>query len=254
MQESGITGHFVAAWQLFAVALRRLVRSRQTLVCLVLIAFVGMVITAWSMRRDRSAEDFIEIFLVLHISFLLPIYCLASASSGIAADREEKTLVYLLVSPLPRPMVYVSKFSAAAVLALFWTMGSLLLMVWLAGSAGRQAWPLVWPSVFLSTLGYVALFLLLSALFRRATIISLVYALFVETFVGNMPGTAKRIAVSFYTKCMIFESDKDLDIEMGERNLFVPIPGDAAFNTLAWLVAGLLILGMLVFSRREYSN
>jgi ABC-type transport system involved in multi-copper enzyme maturation permease subunit len=254
MQEFGFTGHLTGSWQLFRVALTRLARSRQTLVCLLLIGFVAMVVTAWSMRRDRSPEDFVEIFLVLHVSFLLPMFCLSSASSGIAADREEKTLVYLLVSPLPRPLVYLAKFSAAAVLAVFWTMGSLLLMVWLAGSAGLQSLPLLWPSVLLSTLGYVAMFLVLSALFRRATIISLVYALFVETFVGNMPGTAKRIAVSFYTKCMIFESVKEIDIEMGESNMFVPIPGDDAFTTLAWVVAGLVVLGIFVFSRREYSN
>ncbi len=69
-----------------------------------------------------------------------------------------------------------------------------------------------------------------------------------------MPGTAKRIAVSFYTKCMIFESVKEIDIEMGESNMFVPIPGDDAFTTLAWVVAGLVVLGICVFSRREYSN
>ena len=120
------------------------------------------------------------------------------ATAGIAADREEQTLVYLLVSPMPRPLIYCAKCSASLLLAVAWTMGGMTLMCWLGGEAGRAAWHVLWPGVMWSTIAYVALFLLFGVMFRRATIVALAYALFIETLIGNMPGIAQRLAISLH--------------------------------------------------------
>ena len=159
----GVMNQLSATWYLFVVSLRRLVRSRQTMVSLLLLGFAALAVAAWAMRRERTAAQFTEeVFLTLFTSLLVPIFCLSYGTAGIASDREERTLVYLLVAPLPRPLVFLAKAFASLVPALVWTMGSLALLCRLAGKPGLETWPAVWPSVLWSTVAYVALFLLFS--------------------------------------------------------------------------------------------
>jgi ABC-type transport system involved in multi-copper enzyme maturation permease subunit len=256
--ELGFMGQLSACLHLFGLSLRHLFRSRQTMVCILLLSFAAIAVVAWSMRRERSSEQFIEeIFLAVYVSFLLPIFCLSYGTAGIASDREEQTLVYLLVTPLPRPLIFLAKSSASILLALAWTIGGMSVVCWLAGQSGRETWQVLLPGIFWSTVAYVALFLLFSVMFRRATTIALTYALFIETLVGNMPGIAKRLAVSFYTRCLIFDAGSVFGVSPsgpGSSELFVPIPGPTAQTILYVLGGGLLLTGMLVFSLREYSR
>jgi ABC-type transport system involved in multi-copper enzyme maturation permease subunit len=241
---------------LTGVSLRRLFTSRQTVVSLLLLGFAVLVAIAWSLRRDRTPVEFVEqILLPAHISFLLPIFCLCYGAASISSDREEQTLVYLLVTPLPRPLIYCGKYSAALVLALSWTLGSMAILCQVAGSAGWGPFRHFWPAVLLATLAYVSLFHLLSAVFRRATIIALVYTLFLEVVLGNMPGIVKRVAITFYTRCLIFDAGESFGVgPAGGQNpaLFLPVSGQTAWVVLCVLAVTLFLLGMWQFSRREY--
>lgn len=251
-------GQLSASCHLFNLSLRRLFRSRQTIVCCLLLAMASIAVVAWTLRRERSPKEFIEeIFLAVYVSFLLPIFCLSQATSGIASDREERTLVYLLVTPLPRPLMFLAKGSASLLLALAWTLGGMTLICWLAGRPGMDAMRVLWPAIFWSTVAYVALFLLFSVTFRRATIIALTYAIFIETLIGNMPGIAKRLAVSFYTRCLIFDAGSVFGVSPsgpGNADLFIAIPGPTAQTILYLLCGGLLLASLSIFSRREYSD
>ena len=89
------------------------------------------------------------------------------------------------------------------------------------------------------------------------TILALAYALFLETFIGNMPGIVKRLTVSYYTRCLIFEGAKDLGIEASgpfDPDLFLPISGDTAQIVLWLITLGLWLAGLVVFSLREYAK
>jgi ABC-type transport system involved in multi-copper enzyme maturation permease subunit len=253
-----IMGQLSACLHLFGLSLRRLFRSRQTIVCVLLLGFASIAVVAWSIRHERSPKEFIEeIFLAVYVSFLLPVFSLSQATAGIASDRDEQTLVYLLVSPLPRPMIFLAKSSASLVLALAWTLGGMTLLCWLGGQPGMAALRVLWPGILWSTVTYVALFLLFSVTFRRATIIALAYALFIETLIGNMPGIAKRLAVSFYTRCLIFDAGTVFGVSpsgAGNADLFVAVSGPTAQMILYLLSGGLLLAGLSVFSLREYAR
>jgi ABC-type transport system involved in multi-copper enzyme maturation permease subunit len=245
-----------ATRHLALVSLRRLFFSRQTLICILLLALASLAVFAWGHRRLRSPAEFIEDILVtVYMSFLLPMFCLSFASAGIATDREEQTLVYLLTTPLPRPWIFAAKVCAALAISLAWTMGSLALLCLLAGSSGGEAFRAVWQAIFASTIAYVALFQLFSVLFRRATIVALGYALFLETLVGNMPGIVKRLTICFYARCLIFESSSDIGIAATgpfDPLLFRPIPASTAHLMLYAASGALLLVGMMVFMMREY--
>ncbi len=253
-----LMGTLRATWHLFVVSLLRLVRSRQTAVSLLLLAFAALAVIAWSIRRERTPAQFTEeIFLTLYTSLLVPIFCLCYGTVGVASDREEQTLVYLLVSPLPRPFVYLAKTAAAFVPSLAWTLGSLALLCWLGGAAGRKVWPVVWPASLFASLAFVSLFSVFSVLFRRATVLALTYALFLEALVGNLPGIAKRMAISFYMRCLVFDSAEQFQLSLRglfQPEVFLPIPGSTAQNVLLIASASLLLFGLVVFCLREYAS
>ena len=161
-------------------------------------SFVLLAVIAWNMRRERSPEQFVtHIVLPIYVTFLLPIFCLCYASASIAGEREERTLVYSLSTPIPRPLIHLSKYLAATALVLVWAIGGLAAMSAAAGSAGSAAFQRLWLIALIATLAYCSLFHLFSVVFRRATIVALAYALAMEVLVGNMPGTVKRLTVAF---------------------------------------------------------
>ncbi len=235
----------------------RMVRSRQTVVNALLLVFALIAAYAWSLHESKSTERFVkEIVLPIYISFLLPVFSLCYASAGIASERQERTLVYLLSTPLSRFTIYVAKFVAALLLTLSWNVAGLGVISRVAGPTGWEAFVRFWPVVMWSSLAYTSLFHLFSATLRRATIVSVGYALFLETFLGNMPGIVKRVAISFYAQCLVFDMGADLGLGPAGGNnpaLFLPVSGDAARLTL-WIVTVLLFLaGLVVFCRREYA-
>src|SRR5205807_51325 len=84
---------------------------------------------------------------------------------------------------------------------------------WPAAAVGLQdgiaaailAFQWFWPAVLWGTLTFCALFHLMSACFRRPAVVAIVYSFFLETILGNMPGYMKRVSISFYTRCLMFE-------------------------------------------------
>lgn len=254
LQEFG--GRLSGSWHLAGVSFRRLVFSRQTIICVLLLGLAALAVFAWSHRHERTAAQFIaDVLLTVYVSFLLPMFCLSFASAGISSDREEQTLVYLLTTPLPRPWIFAAKSGAALFFSLCWTIGSLALLCFLAGKPGNAAFQTVWRSVCVSTVAYVALFQLFSVIFRHATIVALGYSLFLETLVGNMPGIIKRLTICYYARCMIFQSSAGLGIGPTgpfDRLLFQPIPGTTAEAILYAASGAMLLVGLVIFAKREY--
>ena len=266
-----------ASLHLFGLSFRRQLFSRQTLLNFILTLVACLFVLAWTLARDPSVKRFTERMLVpVFGSFLLPIYAICYAASSIGAEREERTLVYLFNTPLSRPVIYLTKYLASTTLVLGWTACGLIALCLIytppvresfrflsarqlseASDAlwGLEALRLFWPAVLLAALAYASLFHTLGAIFRHGTIISLAYALFIEMLLSRMPGIAKRISVTYYYSCMIYGAGAEHDIKPRLRaELFLPISGDAATTALAVASAGLLVLGIVIFTRREYRD
>jgi ABC-type transport system involved in multi-copper enzyme maturation permease subunit len=245
-----------ACAHLFVVSLRRQFFSRQTLISGVLTILCTLIVVGWRMQEEPSVRKFAEgVVVLVHSAFLLPIFAICYGTSGIGAEREDRTLVYLLITPLPRPLVYLAKFAAATLLVLAWTSVSLAMMCWVARPWGEEAMRLFWPSLLLGGVAYASLFHTLGAAFRRGTIISLAYAFFLEGLLGAMPGIVKRVAVSFYVSCMIYDAGADHGVgPIVAPEMFLPVRGGTAAIVLLALAAGLCAIGLVVFTRREYRD
>ena len=161
--------------------------------------------------------------ILVFASFVVPICALAFGTASIGGDREDRTLVFLLVRPIPRALILLAKFTATLPLVLGLVVGSF----WLVLPAGRRGRPggvpLYLPAMVYMTLAYVCLFHLFAVAFRHSTIIALIYALFMELMLGNMPGIVKRVAVNYYGRSMMYAAGAAEGLEAPDPQWFEPL-------------------------------
>lgn len=247
----------VRAWSTLAsLSFVRLFWSTSTL--MVMLPLAGCLL--FVLRRhynhpeftQREFREFSEFLIVVFASFVVPICALAFGTASIGGDREDRTLVFLLVRPIPRWLILLAKFSATLPLVLGLVLGSYWLYCRLAGAVGQVAFDLYLPAITYMTLAYVCLFHLFAVSFRHATIIALVYALFMETLIGNLPGIVKRVAVNYYGRSLLYAAGEADGARMPEG--FQPLSLEVATWALAGIAIGGLILACVVFSRREYRD
>lgn len=247
-----------ACRHLFALTIRRQLFSRQTLASLALSTLCVLIVLAWSRQSDPTTKKLAEHVLVpTFIAFLMPIFAICYGASGIGGEREDRTLIYLLIASIPRSLVYLMKALAGLTLVAAWTAGTLFVVCRLAGEPGRELFPIFLPASLLGGLAYASLFLLVGAAFRHGTIISLVYWFFLEVLFGNLPGIVKRVSVAFYVRCMVYDAGGDLQlgpIGRAAREMFLPVSGATASIALTATIATLLAAGLVSFEWREYRD
>jgi ABC-2 type transport system permease protein len=190
----------------------------------------------------------------IFLGFLLPILTLSFATEALGGERETRTLVWLLTRPLPRWSIYFAKFVALLPWSLGLNLGGFALLCALAGRPGQLAFRLYWPAVFGGTVAYCALFHLMGACFRRAAVVALVYSFFLETILGSMPGTMKRISLSFYSRCLMFEAARPYGVHPEKPSIYLPVEAVTAWSVLLGVTVLLLILGPAIFGRSEYQD
>jgi ABC-2 type transport system permease protein len=188
----------------------------------------------------------------LFTTFLLPIWTVSFATEGLGREREAQNLLWVLTRPISRPAIFLAKYLALLPWCLALNLGGFTLICLAGGVHGRRALELYWPAVFWATLAFSALFHMLGACLRRASIVALLYAFFLETIMGNMPGHFKRLSISFYTRCLMFDRAHDFGIHPDRPALFLPVSGTSAWLILAGITVVCLIVGALVFTWNEY--
>lgn len=242
-----------ACGHLLMLSLLRQFWTLQSLIAVLLLAMVAALVLLQSLRGWDLDVFGRGIVIGVYLGFLLPILCLCFGTQSLGGDWEERSLVWLLTRPIPRPLIYAVKFLAAVPWTLAMTLGGLGLLGLLAGYDGLRAVRLFWPAVAWGTLAYLSLFVLIGAWFRRSTVVAVVYAFVVETIIGNMPGFMKRASITFYSKCMVYDRDVP-GIRVENPGLYLPVEGDTAVRVLALVSLGCFLMGLLVFSRREYND
>jgi ABC-type transport system involved in multi-copper enzyme maturation permease subunit len=247
-----------AAATLIALSFRRLVWSGGTLMVLLPLAGCALFVLRRHYPRpefsEREFREFSEFIILVFASIVVPICALAFGTAGIGGDREDRTLVFLLVRPIPRPLILLAKFAATLPLVLGLVVGSYWLYCRLAGDVGRVAFGLYLPATIYMTLAYVCLFHLFAVTFRHATIIALLYALFMEVLLGNMPGIVKRVAINYYGRSLMYAAGEPEGLKPPPAEWFEPLGVEVASWALGGIALASLGLAAAIFSRREYRD
>jgi ABC-type Na+ efflux pump permease subunit len=205
-------------------------------------------------KEEILLEFSLEIVMGIFVTFLAPLLTLIYATSAFGDEREDRTLVYLLTRPLARWRIYLAKALGIMPLVLLVVLGAYIGICLVGGEPGRGVLYRFLPGLTLGTIAYTALFLFFGAVAPRPLIMSVVYTFLVETLVGNMPGTLKRMALSYHTRCLLFDAGKDIGVVPYNPRHFLPISTSAATWVLLAVTAFFLLWGAIAFQRREYRD
>lgn len=184
---------------------RRLMR-RSRVFWLVLLASVPGVIFAVAgidLAKDDLSEAFVGI--MLSVGFTYAIAALILTVSTLRDERDEGTLPYIYMRPIPRLSLAVSSLLAGTLAAATIALGGWLATV-LAGLIHGADMAIVVPGAALllaAAVGYAAIFVPVGYLFSRSVLVGLGYLILVELALsGLVTGLAQlsiwRIAASIY--------------------------------------------------------
>jgi hypothetical protein len=196
-----------------------------------------------------------DVVYTLYLGFLLPLWSLSFATQALGGEREGRAMVWLLTRPLPRAAIYLAKYVALLPWALGLNLGGFAVLCLAAGEPGRTAFGLYWGPVVVGTLAFTALFHLLGATVRRPAVVGLIYAFVLEAFLSDLPFAMKRLSISFYTRCLMFDAYRDrYGVAPTDAEVYGAVSPTTAGLTLAGITLGLTALGMIWFSRAEYGD
>ncbi len=226
-------------------------------------AFGIKVAVASAYRFVMQDKDFLDDYAFLSfvrvvvygyfLSFLLPLLTLAYASGAFGAEREGRTMLWLLTRPLPRWAVYLAKYLGT----MPWCVGisalAFTVMCLCGGEYGRRAIDLYWPAVLAGSLAFGSLFHLIGALFRWPSVIGLVYVFFFEILVGALPGSLKQLSLNYYIRSLFYNETAGAISRAKPENVDAYAPTDPTTAWVTLLAASVLLtlLGMFLFGRQE---
>lgn len=261
-------GELSALVVLFGLTLRQQTRGRKLLVLVALYALpCALALILRSLSRP-APTDILEFALIYNLvpHALAPLTALLYAGGMIQDEVEEQTLTYLLVRPLPRPALYVSKLLATLLLttvlvavattflylAIYWN----TTQIWDGSIAKRMVETAVIMS--LGQVGYCSLFGCLGVLTRRTLIAGVIYIVVVEGLLANLQFMVRSLTVVYYVRVLAIRwldlPQQILDRWQNDWGLSLDqIPeGNSCVLKLLGFGLAISVLAALGFSRREF--
>ncbi len=225
----------------YRLLLRTLV-TRGRLAALVAIGLVGVLIGLLLRVADVSSADRTlaisrDLLGGYGLNLVVPVTALVFASAAFGDPTDDRTMVYLWLTPLPRWRLVAAGWGAALTVAGPVAVLPVVLAAAVAGADGRLVAAAA-AGAAAATIGYTALFLGLGLLVRRALAWGLAYVLIWELAVARVAKGAARLSVSVYARSVLSD--------IGE----VAKPANAAALTTSLIVLTLVVLGAVALTTR----
>jgi ABC-2 type transport system permease protein len=247
---------------LFVLSLRQHLRGRRILVLMLLFLLPSVLAVVMQFSRHPPPPDHLEFAFVFNFipHALATLTALLYAAGMIQDEVEEQTLTYLLMRPLPRWALYVTKYVATVVVTSVLTCGFTVLafaVIWwnTAELWEPELWERVWQTaalLALAQLAYCALFGFISLITRRSLIVGLAYIVAFEGLLVNSGTVARQLTVSFYFRVLAARWMNPPGSNSWSLNLNeVPTATDCVL-TLLGVSAVLVVFGAVLMQRQEF--
>jgi ABC-2 type transport system permease protein len=248
---------------LFVLTLRQYIRGRRLLVLSLLFVLPGALAAVVNLApRFKPPIEEIQFAFIFNLipHALAPLAALLYAAGIVQDEVEEQTLTYLLIRPLPRWAIYLTKLLATvlitSVLTAAFTAITFAVIAFTAGGPATSGWiEPAWKTAVLLSLvqvGYCGLFGLLGVLMRRSLLVGVAYIVFFEGILASLDTMARRLTVMYYFRVLVLRwlapaSGKEWSIDLATAP-------QAQTCVLALLGAGLVmaLATALVFAAREF--
>jgi ABC-2 type transport system permease protein len=179
------------------ITLRATLGRKRALIFL-LVPLVLILVTVALKVIAKSPVWPAEFLGVFGLSAVLPLIALIIGTSVLGAEIDDGSILHLLATPVSRLSVVLSKFTAAVLLTIvFGAIPEYLAAAIAKGPGDKLAVGLLVGSV-VASVGYNALFVMLSLLTSRAIAVGLLYLLVWEGLLGNLVGGVRILSVGQY--------------------------------------------------------
>jgi ABC-2 type transport system permease protein len=252
---------FSALATLFLLTLRQQIRGRRLLVLAFLYLLpLGLVILVRSVESHTRASDLeMGILFMLIPHTLVPLTALLYGTGMIHDEIEDQTLTYLLVRPLPKWGIYLTKLLAimllTMVIAAFFTTLTYVAVYW----GEPELWGDIVPKRALQVSGitclalvaYCSVFGCLSFITRWPLVVGIGYIALFEGLLANIDFAVRRLTVTYYFRVLVQEWT-DQRVPPWRLN-----PADIPkTTTCVWILLGVSLiatmLAMMIFTTREF--
>jgi ABC-2 type transport system permease protein len=224
---------FVAVHRL--VTSQLLTRARVGAVCGLSLLLVGVGVIVSNSSGVEPVRDGAQLVGNLGLAIVVPVVALLFASAALGDLRDDKTLVYLWLSSLPRWVVPVAATAASATVVLpAVVVPSVVTAAVLSTSGGLVSGTLA--ATLLGGLAYNAVFVAMGLLTRRTLVWGIAYILIWEGFVAGAGAGAARFALRAHTRSILADST-GTSLRLGDISPTVSITVLVATTLVATLAA-----------------
>ncbi len=203
----------VALEALFVLTLREHLRGRRLLILSLLFLLPSVLALLTRLSKFPPSPENLEFGLIFNFipHALATLTALLYAAGIIQDEVEEQTLTYLLLRPLPRWALYVTKLLATLVVTVGLT-GVFTLLAYVVIYWGT---PQLWDEVLLervprmvallalAQVGYCAIFGALGLVTRRALLAGLAYIIAFEGLLASLDIMARQMTVMYYFRVLV---------------------------------------------------
>jgi ABC-2 type transport system permease protein len=221
------------------------------------LAMLGRLVLSfhWIRAPFTSNQVFGVLLSTAVIHFLVTFVSLFYGTALISEELEGKTLTYLFVRPVSKPVIMLGKF-----IALIWISSILVLpsviLCYLILYLGRQ--PLLEDAVilgkdlgvvFLALLAYGSLFSLFGAWLKHSMLVGLLYAFGWEGIISYLPGVTRKLTLGHYIQSVFPHEDATTSLAAIFGQLGNPIE---SVVTLLLLTMLFVAIACLIVREKEY--
>ena len=226
---------------LVEVTLRGLLGRRRT-VLLALLAALPVLI-ALLIRVSGGRPDADRVLDTLVVRIVMPLVALVVGTAAIGSEIDDGTAVYLMVKPIARRRIVLSKALVAAGLTAALVVPSVVLTGLLLGSGGDAMTSVVAFTLACLAGGsaYAAAFMTLSLFTTRALLVGLAYTLIWEGVLSGLLEGTRFLSIRQATLGLAGALGADL-------------PVDPLGPTLSVLVLGIVLVGSLALATWRLSR
>ncbi len=239
-----------AFYSLTAYKLKKILFHKRVAAAILVGVLVAGVM-GYASRLDVVFEDGAELLDILIISFFLPVVTMFYGSSVIRDEIEDMSITMVITSPMKRWAAYLSYYTAlllALLLLLFMILTAGFLAFFVPFGISGNALELylnMFLLVFIGCIVYSALFLLASVVLERSIYFGLFYAFIWEGFIGSIPGRISEFAIKHYIRSIGTGRMEFMEFATASGTVY-------SVQVLAVVSVVLLVLGVLVFGRKEF--
>jgi ABC-2 type transport system permease protein len=254
--------NFSGLGALFVLTLRQHLRGRRLLVLSLLFLLPAVLAVVVRLTPEPPPAGHLEFGFVFNLipHALATLTALLFAAGIIQDEVEEQTLTYLLLRPLPRWALYLTKLLATltttALLTAVFTTLTLVVIYWgtpelwngdLPGRALKIA-----ALLALAQAGYCALFGTISLWTRRTLVAGVAYIIVFEGLLASLETVARRLTVMYYFRVLALRWLDPTDSR--EWSIDLATAPSAGNCVLVLLGASLVftLLGAALMMRREF--